>query len=610
MGSQLRSGLEREVSKLATHQHGVVARRQLLNLGLTPRMIQRRIDAGRLHCLHRGVYAYGHQRLTQKGRWMAAVLASGDGAALSHRSAAALWGFARSHRGPLEVVARTSRGRRGRRGILTRERPLAESERTAVAAIPVTSAARTLLDLAEVVDEDRLTYAFAEADRLRLLQTSELEAVCARSPQRRSIRPIRRLIDEARAEELSRSPLEDRVIALCRKYELPMPATNVDVLGDEVDAFWPRERLIVEADSIAFHSHRAAFERDPARDAKRQVEGYRVIRLTHRRLTREPDVVAGEIRRLLRGRQGERGQGTVEWIGLVAVVALLLVGLVGAGVRMPGTALASAVASRMLCAAALAERCGDEPRLIAAYGTEVGKLVRRHMPTILFERGSRALPVDFRRCRRSTCADGSVRGLVNRSDAGLPVTAFVHVVDCRRDAAEATEAAGADCSGSRANYLYLQYWTYYADSATLRGVPIAGAKGFHADDWESTQIRIGQDGQIDQRASSHHGYNHVQSAANAASDAGLTPLRDAAETLGARPRNGWGPETRLLVVSGGSHAGNANGFLRVDRIAPGRRVHLVPLEPIAAEEGRSYRFAVSPPWLKKVWRDPEAAGTD
>jgi hypothetical protein len=299
----------------------------------------------------------------------------------------------------------------------------------------------------------------------------------------------------------------------------------------------------------------------------------------------------------------------VEWVGLVAVVALLLAGLVAAGVRVPGGTLARAVASRILCAAALADRCGDEPTLIAAYGTEVGQLVRRHMPTILFERGSRALPVDFRRCRSSECADGSTRGLVRETDAGLPVTAFVHVVDCRPGAAEAVEAEGADCSGPRAGNLYLQYWTYYVDSATLRGVPIAGTKGFHADDWEGVQIRIGPDGRVDQRASSHHGYNHVQSLANAGSDAGIEPLVDAAETLGARPRNGWGPETRLLLVSGGSHAGNANGFLRVDRITPGRRVHLVPLEPIAEGEGENYRFAVSPPWLKQAWRDPEASGT-
>ncbi len=300
----------------------------------------------------------------------------------------------------------------------------------------------------------------------------------------------------------------------------------------------------------------------------------------------------------------------MEWVGLVAVVSLMLVGLVAAGVRVPGADLARLLASRMLCAVAMADGCGDEPVLIAAYGTEVGELVRRHMPTILFEQGSRAMPVDFRRCRTSSCGDGSARGLVHRTDAGLHLTVFVHVVDCRGDAVDVAEALGIDCSGDRAGSLYIQYWTYYADSATLRGVPIAGDAGFHEDDWEGVQIRIGPDGQVDERASSHHGYNYVQSLANAGSDAGIDPLRDLAEDVGARPRSAWGPETRLLVVSGGSHAGNTNGFLRVDRVTPGRRVHLVPLETIAAQEGDGYRFAISPPWRKRVWRDPEAGGTD
>jgi hypothetical protein len=304
---------------------------------------------------------------------------------------------------------------------------------------------------------------------------------------------------------------------------------------------------------------------------------------------------------------GERGQGAVEWVGLVALVALLLVALLAVGVRVPGMALARAVASRMLCAVAMADRCGDEPVLIAAYGSDVGELVRRHMPTILFEPGSRAMPVDFRRCRDTSCGDGTAQGLVRETDAGLPVTAFVHVVDCRAGAAV---TAGIDCSGPRAGNLYLQYWTYYADSATLRGVPLASDDGFHEDDWEGVQIRIGPDGRVDERASSHHGYNYLQSVANAGSDAGIDPLTDAAEAVGARPHNGWGPETHLLVVSGGSHAGNTNDFPRLDRVDPGGWTHLVPLEPIAADEGPSYRFAISPPWRKQVWRDPEASGTD
>jgi hypothetical protein len=155
---------------------------------------------------------------------------------------------------------------------------------------------------------------------------------------------------------------------------------------------------------------------------------------------------------------GERGQGTVEWVALLFLVSLAFLGVVVAGVRVPGVALAQSIASRMLCAAALAERCGDEPALIAAYGTEVGELVRRHVPSLLFERGSRAVPVDFRRCRSSACSDGAEHGYVQRSETGLPVTAFVHTIDCRADAGEASEAEGYDCSGKRAGNLYIQYW--------------------------------------------------------------------------------------------------------------------------------------------------------
>ena len=274
----------------------------------------------------------------------------------------------------------------------------------------------------------------------------------------------------------------------------------------------------------------------------------------------------------------------------------------------------------MLCAVAMADGCGDEPTLIATYGDEVGRLVRRHMPAILFERGSQGLPIDFRRCRESACGDGSARGLVRRSDAGLAVTAFVHVVDCR-DAEVATPSVSpsdpgsssltpSDCSGAHLGNLYIQYWLYYPDSATLRGVPVVGGAGYHRDDWESVQLRIGADGAVSERASSHNGYNYAIGAANWGSDAGIGALRDLAETVGARPVNGWGPESRLVLVSGGSHAGNANGIPRIDRLIPGPWVHLVPLEPIVAGEADAYRFAVHPPWRKQVWRDPEATGTD
>jgi hypothetical protein len=302
----------------------------------------------------------------------------------------------------------------------------------------------------------------------------------------------------------------------------------------------------------------------------------------------------------------ERGQGTVELVGLLAVVALALVGLLAAGAAVPGGALAREIGGRILCAAALADGCGDEPLLIATYGDEVGRLVRRQMPTLAFEEGSRALPVDWRRCRLAECGDGAEDGLVHRSFERLPVTAFVHVADCRADGREEGEAAGLDCSGSRAGFLYIQYWLYYANSTTGQ-VPVLGPLDEHDDDWESVGIRIGPDGRVQERASSHHGYNYERSAFNGGSDAGLDVVREAAEGAGLREQNGWGPETGLVEVSGGSHAGNV-GDDRGTRFIPGRRVHLVPLEPIAAHSHST--FAVVPPWLKEVWRDPEASGTD
>lgn len=294
--------------------------------------------------------------------------------------------------------------------------------------------------------------------------------------------------------------------------------------------------------------------------------------------------------------EGERGQGTVEWVGVVLVVSVVVIGLVAVGVRVPGDSLVRGVAERVLCAVAMGEGCGDEPGLIAAYGSEVGGLARRHVPTLVYEEGSRAVPVDFRRCRSSDCGDGPDEGLVHRTDAGLPVTAFVRVIDCREGEAERAVAGGADCSGKRAGNLYVQLWFYYADSATLRQVPVAGPRGYHADDWESVQLRFLPDGRVEQRASSHHGFNHGRGGGNWGADTGV------------RPHDGWGPETHLLFVSGGSHAGSAVDFGAIGRATPGRRVHLVPLEPIAA--GSRARFAIPAPWLKRVWFDPEYDRTD
>lgn len=296
-------------------------------------------------------------------------------------------------------------------------------------------------------------------------------------------------------------------------------------------------------------------------------------------------------------------------MALVLLVALLVVGLLAAGLRVPGAGLARSIAAKILCAVEISDSCERDSALVAAYGLDLARLVREHAPAIVYESGMRALPVDYRACRRPACADGARSGLVSRSRAGRPVAGFVHVIDCRDEARWRTEASGAKCSGDRAGRLYLQYWLYYPDSATLRDVPVAGRRGYHADDWESYQVRIEPGGETDARASSHHGYNYEGGRRNWGSDAGIGPLRDLSEAVGLRTKGGWGPATGYLFVSGGSHAGHASGDSdEIVRVTPRRRLRLIPLEALAARAGQA-SFAITPPWLKEVWSDPEAEGT-
>lgn len=290
---------ERGLAALADQQFGVISRRQLLAAGLSGRQIERRLQAGRLHPLHRGVYAWGRQGVIRRGHWLAAVLAYGEGAVLSHLSAGTLWGLIGPSRGLVDVTS--PGGRPGRVGIALHRGLVDGDERSVNARIPVTAVPRTLVDLAGVLDERRLGRAFEEADRLRLLDMGALTLACDRAKRRRGIGNLRRLIEEARAPSYPRSPLENRFVEFYRGHlsDLPEPLFNVLILDHEVDAYWPKHRLAVEMDSWEFHHHRAAFEEDRARDAAFQAAGYRVIRLTHRRLKREPAVIAAQLRALL-----------------------------------------------------------------------------------------------------------------------------------------------------------------------------------------------------------------------------------------------------------------------------------------------------------------------
>lgn len=284
---------------LARRQRGLVTHGQLISLGVGRRTLKRWAASGRLLRVHRGVYVLGPQPLTRHGRWLAAVMAKAP-AVLSHESAAALWGLAGDLR-DIDVTA--SHGRRGLNGsgVRLHASNLRRDEWVTHEGIPVTTVARTLFDLAEAVERHQLKSAWDEANRLRLLRVKQVATICERHPTRPARASIEALLaaEQLHDEERRRSPLEDRFAAFVRTYRLPLPHTNVLVDGDEVDILWPTARLIVELDSWEFHAHRTAFENDRNRDADHLLSGYRTIRVTHRRLDKEPTRLASQIRALL-----------------------------------------------------------------------------------------------------------------------------------------------------------------------------------------------------------------------------------------------------------------------------------------------------------------------
>jgi very-short-patch-repair endonuclease len=278
----------------------VVARRQLSALGFGAQAIDHRIAQGRLHRIHHGVYAVGHRSLSAHGRWMAAVLAIGPDAVLSHRSAAALWGI-RPAVGPrIDVTVRAAARRRRSRIAVHVTRELRGRDRARRAGIAVTSVPRTLLDLGGVVPAAQLARAFEEAERLDLLDMRAIEDVCRRGRGRRGLGALMRILaDHTDSAPAIRSELERAFVDLCEVHRLSRPQVNALAAGFEVDALWPRQRLVVELDGYAFRRTRGAFERDRHRDATLLLAGYRVLRFTHRRLQREPAAIAATLRAAL-----------------------------------------------------------------------------------------------------------------------------------------------------------------------------------------------------------------------------------------------------------------------------------------------------------------------
>jgi very-short-patch-repair endonuclease len=294
IGGELRTRpVDALISVLAARQHGVVARRQLVALGVGSRAVDHRLECGRLHRVHRGVYAVGHRAITQQGRWMAAVLASGSSAVLSHRSAAALWGIRPTSRTSVELT--TPRRLHARPGLHPHRAVLPADEMTVHAGIPITTPARTLLDLAAVVPGQALERALDEAEILRLTGP---QALLDRYPRRRGAANLRLLLLRGRSPTPTRTKLEDRFLTFVDDHRLPRPETNTIVDVYEVDAVWRDAGLIVELDGFATHGTRRAFERDRERDRRLTAAGWRVIRLTWRQLA-GGDALGCELRELL-----------------------------------------------------------------------------------------------------------------------------------------------------------------------------------------------------------------------------------------------------------------------------------------------------------------------
>jgi hypothetical protein len=293
--------LNRLILELARGQHGVVAARQLVAAGIDGNAIERRERAGWLRRLYRGVYAIGGARLTWRGRWLAGVLACGEGAVLSHQAAAGLWRLRKPVRGPIDVTVATRSGRRTRPGLRIHRCRLAEGDALTPHGIPATAPARTILDLAGAgLGARAIERAADEAERLRLCDKDDLRAVLDRNRGRPGAALLARVLDEHEiGSTWTRSRLEERFLLICRRRGLPVPLVNSRLLGLEPDFLWPDARLIVEVDGGGSHDTRRGFQEDRDRDSFLAAHGYRVLRFTWRDVIKRPAVVVDRVARTL-----------------------------------------------------------------------------------------------------------------------------------------------------------------------------------------------------------------------------------------------------------------------------------------------------------------------
>jgi predicted transcriptional regulator of viral defense system len=296
--------LEAVIARLAQRQHGVVALGQLLALGVSASAVRNRAADGRLHRIHRGVYAVRHPGLTVRGRWMAATLAYGPTALLSHRSAAKLWGI-HDGAGAQTDITLPTRSVRARSGIeVHTSLTLTDADKASHDGIPSTSLARTLVDLGDVASRRTVERAINQAEILRLFDLRAVEDALARAGRRRGAGLLRSVLAEYTGPRLTSEELEERFLLLCRAASLPEPEVNAwialqDGVAYKADFLWREQRLVAETDGYRFHSSRRAFEHDRLRDQRLTLAGFTVVRLTWRQLSQEPERVLTTLENLV-----------------------------------------------------------------------------------------------------------------------------------------------------------------------------------------------------------------------------------------------------------------------------------------------------------------------
>jgi very-short-patch-repair endonuclease len=295
MGDQIHSARSRAAWRLARVQHGVLTRADLLGLGFTPKGIKHRVASGRLHVVAAGVYAVGRPELSPDGRWMAAVLACGDGAVLSHRSAAELWGIGYEESGRIDVTI-PRRSRLERAGIRVRCRPDLRGV-TRWRGIPVTDPVLTLIDVATELKPLRLERAVNQADVLDLVDPETLRGSLDGHVGTPGVKRLRTMLDR-HTFRLSDSDLEVLFRPLAMAAGLPVPETKRFVLGFEADFFFPALDLIVETDGLRYHRTPAQQARMVKRDQTHTAAGLRVLRFTHWQIAHAPNEVTDVLRRI------------------------------------------------------------------------------------------------------------------------------------------------------------------------------------------------------------------------------------------------------------------------------------------------------------------------